>query len=131
MKKSDNLYSIFSADDIWGMEIKILWALDFCLRQPSSLNFLRHNSKVGSVSAEHHNLAKLAMELALTEYRLAHIMPSKLAAAALLLAMRVVDNAKNFSSIWTPNLEYYSGYNVDTLQPTCVSLSEAQLTMET
>jgi hypothetical protein len=30
-----------------------------------------------------------------------------------------------------PTWSKYSGYNVDTLQPTCVSLAEALLTMET
>jgi hypothetical protein len=87
----DDLSGTFSADDIRAMEVKILRTLDFRLGRPSSLNFLRRNSKAGCVAAEGHNLAKLAMELALTEYRLAHILPSKLAAAALLLAMRVVD----------------------------------------
>jgi hypothetical protein len=75
MLSIDNLSGIFSADDIRGMEIKIVWALDFCLRWPLSLNFLWHNSKASSVSTEHHNLAKLAMEFALTEYWLAHILP--------------------------------------------------------
>jgi Cyclin, C-terminal domain len=73
------------------MEKEILNTLDFHLGRPLSLHFLRRNSKAGDVSAEHHNFAKFAMEAALTEYSLAHIMPSKMAAAALLLGLRIID----------------------------------------
>jgi Cyclin, C-terminal domain len=40
-------------------------------------------------------------------------------------------DAKDFSSVWTPNLEYYSGYDVVSLEPTCWSLAEVLLAMET
>ena len=40
---------------------------------------------------ETHNLAKFALEAAFTEYTVAHVLPSTMAAAALMLALRVID----------------------------------------
>jgi cyclin B len=66
--------------------------LTFNLGRPLSINFLRRNSKAGDVSAEHHNLAKLALEASFTEYEMATVMPSVMGAASLLLALRVIDS---------------------------------------
>lgn len=85
---SDNAWS---KGDIRTMEIEVLKTLRFELGRPLSINFLRRNSKVGGVSTEHHNFAKLALKLALVEYTLAHIDPSNMAASALLIALFVVD----------------------------------------
>ncbi len=80
-----------SGNAIREMEIEILKALDFNLGRPLSLNFLRRSSKAGDVSADHHNLAKFALEASFAEYTLSHVDPSRLAAASLLLALRVID----------------------------------------
>ena len=77
------------------MEIEILKALNFNLGRPLSLHFLRRNSKAGDVSADHHNLAKFALEASFTEYTLSHEDPSRLAASSLLLALRVIDGKQN------------------------------------
>jgi hypothetical protein len=79
------------------MEIEILKALEFNLGRPLSLNFLRRNSKAGDVSADHHNMAKFALEATFTEYSLSHVDPSRSAAAALLLALRVIDGKINLT----------------------------------
>ena len=73
------------------MEIEILKSLNFDLGRPLSLHFLRRNSKAGDVSAEQHNFAKFVLEVSFTDYSLAHLDPSKLAAASLLLVLRVMD----------------------------------------
>ena len=79
------------------MEIEMLKVLSFDLGRPLGLHFLRRNSKAGDVSADHHNLAKLALEAAFTEYSMAHVLPSTMAAASLMLALRVIDG--NFQLI--------------------------------
>ena len=73
------------------MEIEILKVLKFDLGRPLSLHFLRRYSKAGDVTADHHTFAKMAMEAAFVEYRVAHVLPSKMSAAALLLALRTID----------------------------------------
>ena len=84
----------YSAEEIHSKERQILNALNFDLGRPISLAFLRRFSQVGNfdgiVVVENHNLAKLILEVALTEYSLAHILPSKIAAAALMLAIRTI-----------------------------------------
>jgi len=83
-----------SADNIRSKEMEVLRALNFDLGRPISIHFLRRFSKIGHfdgvVTLDHHTMAKLALELALTEYSLAHVLPSKTAAAALMLAIRTI-----------------------------------------
>ena len=61
----------------------------FDLGRPLPLHFLRRNSKAGNVDALTHTLAKYAMELTLVDYKMAHIKPSVIAAAALALSLKV------------------------------------------
>lgn len=81
------------AKDIRAREADVLKALDFNLGRPFSLTFLRRITTIGAsedvVSAECHNLAKVSLLAALADYSMAHVLPSKVAAAALLLAVRV------------------------------------------
>lgn len=119
-----------SGNAIREMEIEILKALDFNLGRPLSLNFLRRSSKAGDVSADHHNLAKFALEASFAEYTLSHVDPSRLAAASLLLALRVIDDAPSFESVWTPNLSFYSGYDVTSLRETSQKMAEVLLGLE-
>jgi hypothetical protein len=44
----------------------------------------------GHIGEDHYVLAKLIVEMALTEYTLVHISPSKTPAAALMLAIRLM-----------------------------------------
>ena len=57
--------------------------------RPLPLHFLRRNSKAGCVDANVHTLAKYIMELTILEYNLMHLPPSKIAAASLIIAMKV------------------------------------------
>ena len=53
------------------------------------------------------------MEATLTDYRMAHLAPSAVAAAALAFAMRVLDanrSSSTVSSLWTPTLAFYTAY---------------------
>jgi hypothetical protein len=54
----------------------------------------------------------------MVEYDLAHVAPSKMAAAALLLSLKLHNPEGQFQTLWSPNLTYYSGYNAGQLQQT-------------
>ena len=94
-----------SESSIRKMEIKILDSLGFDLSRPLALHFLRRNSKAGGVDVLIHTLAKYAMELTLVKYETMHYTPSKLAAAALALSMKILgEEDKPFEELWTPTL---------------------------
>ena len=82
----------YTESQIREMEIKILGTLRFELGRPLPLHFLRRNSKAGNVDALTHTLAKYAMELTLVDYKMAHVKPSMIAAAALALSLKVCNS---------------------------------------
>ena len=95
----------YTESQIREMEMKILSSLEFNLGRPLPLNFLRRNSKAGNVDALVHTLAKYVMELTLVNYEFTHWEPSKLAAAALALSLKVLDrDEKSIQELWTPTL---------------------------
>merc|ERR1711936_205029 len=87
---TDNAYT---EKQIRKMEIEVLTVLAYDLGRPLPLHFLRRNSKAGGVDALTHTLAKYAMELSLVEYEMAHVKPSILAAAALAISLKVLDQS--------------------------------------
>ncbi|XP_013773123.1 G2/mitotic-specific cyclin-B-like [Limulus polyphemus] len=119
---TDNAYS---KKDILRMEMIMLDTLAFNLGRPLPLHFLRRYSKAGNADAMMHTLAKYLMELSLPEYNMVHIAPSKLAAAALCLAMKLLDEAS-----WTSTLVYYSFYEEAQLLPVmkqfCVLIQKSE-----
>ena len=67
------------------------------------------------------------MELSLVEYDMAHIKPSILAAAALAISLKVLDQSEENKSIiemWTPTLVYYTSYTFDQISDTVQKLAE-------
>ncbi|XP_020370094.1 G2/mitotic-specific cyclin-B2 [Rhincodon typus] len=106
---TDNAYT---KSQIRQMEVLILKELDFKLGRPLPLHFLRRASKT-DVDAEKYTLAKYLMELTVIDYNMVHIPPSEIAAAALCLSFRVLDQSK-----WTAVQKYYTGYTEDALHLT-------------
>lgn len=51
------------------------------------------------VDATKHTLAKYLMELTITEYDMVHLLPSQIAAAALYLSIKLLDNSPWVSQI--------------------------------
>ena len=96
----------------------MLNALKFEFGRPIAITFLRRNSKAGSVELIHHWVAKYILEACLIEYKLAHIPPSQMAAAALLLSLKLQDPLSKFEKLWNNNLKFYSGYDVSQLKST-------------
>ena len=88
---TDNAYS---KKDICAMERLMLKTLGFNLGRPLPLHFLRRNSKAGEVDANKHTLAKYLTELTITDYEMVHSRPSEVAAAALCLSVKLLDNSE-------------------------------------
>merc|ERR1740116_368428 len=98
----------YSERDILKMEIRVLAVLNFNLGRPLPLHFLRRASKAGGVDAATHTLAKYIMELSLGSYTMAAVAPSQLAAAALALAMRLLDPCAELKDLWSRTLVHYT-----------------------
>jgi len=111
---TDNAYS---ANEIKEMEIRILNSIRFGLGRPLPLHFLRRNSKAGNVDVLQHTVAKYLLESSLLEYDMAHYSPSIQAAAALFLALRLLEPDATLESCWTPTLQHYSTYTKEKLLP--------------
>lgn len=109
----------FTRSQILQMEILMLKTLDFNLGKPLHLHFLRRNSKAGQVDANQHTLAKYLMELSMLDYEMCHVPPSKIAAAALCLSIKLLDDSE-----WTATLEHYSRYSYEALFPIICHLSK-------
>jgi len=113
----------YTEKEILKMEIRILATLKFDLGRPLPLHFLRRASKAGGVEAATHTLAKYIVELSLGIYSLCDVPPSKLSAAALALAMRMLDPAASLSSVWNTSLVRYTKYSLSDLRPTVERLA--------
>jgi len=102
----------FNKDQIKAMERNILSCLDFSLGRPLPLHFLRRGSKAAFASSTVHTLAKYIMELAMVQYDLVDTPPSLIAAASLLLALRLAQSKAEggLSVLWTPTLVHFTGY---------------------
>jgi len=119
---TDNAYT---KTRIRTMEQTMLKALDFDLSNPLCLHFLRRNSKVGEANAQKHTLAKYLMEITLIDFKLATKKPSQIAAAALCLAFKIIDQSE-----WTPALQHYSGYSEEALASTMKGMAHLLIAME-
>lgn len=125
----------YTESQIREMELRILSALNFELGRPLPLHFLRRNSKAGNVDALTHTLAKYAMELTVVEYKMAHVKPSLVAAAALALSLKVLDkrnymrdDSRSVMELWSPTLIHYTGYSFDQISETIQKLADLLLT---
>ncbi|KAL9884383.1 G2/mitotic-specific cyclin-B3-like isoform 1-T2 [Glossina fuscipes fuscipes] len=98
----------YKYDDFIRMEISILRAIDFDLGIPLAYEFLRRYSYCGRVAATTLTLARYILEISLTYYDTVTFSDSKMAAAALFIALRMfgVDQG------WNITLKYYSGYKL-------------------
>ena len=115
----------FDQEQMRVMERQILTALRFDLGRPLPLHFLRRNSKAGCVDNRQHTLAKYLMELSLQEYSLAHCRVSQLAAAALCLSLKVLQDEETEG--WTETLTHYSYYPESQLRPIMAHLASLVL----
>ena len=99
---------MYTAKEIFKMEITILRALEYNLGKPLSINFLRQYCRLGAVKLEPYNLSKYLIELALLDHNMSHIRPSLQAAAACCLSIAISSNASCPSKVWSGRLAKYS-----------------------
>lgn len=102
----------YSLTQLLHMEMNILKVVDFNLCVPLSYRFLRRYARCARVSMPTLTLARFVLEQCLLEYGLVEHSDSKMAAAALYLALRM----KALTG-WTPTLEYYTGYSLKEILP--------------
>lgn len=111
----DNLYT---KRDILRMEIRILKVTNFELSGPSPLYFLRRGSKAAQADSRVHMMGKFFCELSVIDYQCAQWLPSLIAATSLYVALELNNNNDEKpndpmeTSIWTPTIEYYTGYTI-------------------
>ncbi|XP_026726703.1 G2/mitotic-specific cyclin-B3 isoform X1 [Trichoplusia ni] len=102
----------YTLSQLLKMEMNILRVVDFDLGVPLSYRFLRRYARCARVSMPTLTLARFVLEQCLLEYSLLEHSDSKMAAAALYLALRM----KSIGN-WTPTLQYYTGYTVKDILP--------------
>jgi len=105
----------YTEKEILKMEIRILETLEFKLGRPTPLHFLRLASKSAGVGEITHTVAKYIMELSLGIYSLCDVPPSKLSAAALVLAMRIMEE-DSLDEDWNPSFVYNTKYRLSDIE---------------
>ncbi|KAJ8726663.1 hypothetical protein PYW07_001361 [Mythimna separata] len=106
----------YTLSQLLKMEMNILRVVDFDLGIPLSYRFLRRYARCARVSMPTLTLARFVLEQCLLEYTLLGYSDSKMAAAALYLALRM----KSIGH-WTPTLQYYTGYAVKDILPIAIA----------
>ncbi|XP_012225048.1 G2/mitotic-specific cyclin-B3 [Linepithema humile] len=109
----------YSQRELIRMEMNVLKVVNFDLGIPLSYRFLRRYARCAKVSMPTLTLARYILEYSLMDYSMITLSDSKLAAAALLLAMLMKDLGG-----WNSTLEYYSGYKLDDIRDICNLLNE-------
>lgn len=104
----------YTQRDLIRMEMNVLKVVNFDLGIPLSYRFLRRYARCAKVSMPTLTLARYILEYSLMDYSMITFSDSKMAAAALLLALLMKDLGG-----WTPTLEYYSGYKLDDIRDIC------------
>lgn len=79
--------------------------------------------KAAHGNTKNHHLAKYLVDLSLVEYSMAHYRPSELAAAAICLSLYLLSN-KEVEEVWTPTMNYYSGYSLEHILPIMKKLAK-------
>lgn len=109
----------YTQRELIRMEMSVLKIIDFDLGIPLSYRFLRRYARCAKVSMPTLTLARYILEYSLMDYSTIMFSDSKMAAAALLLALQMKDLGG-----WTPTLEYYSSYKVDDIRDIVNLLNE-------
>lgn len=106
----------YTDEEILRAERYVLQVLDFNLQYPSPMSFLRRCSKAEQYDVQTRTLAKYLMEISLVDHAFLSIVPSKVAAAGLYLARKMLNRGE-----WDRNLTHYSSYSEEEIEE-CVRL---------
>lgn len=98
----------YKHNELIKMEMMTLKTIDYDLGIPLSYRFLRRYARCAKVPMSTLTLARYILELALMDYATISFSDSKMAAAALFMALRLYGE----KNTWSPTLLYYSGYQL-------------------
>ncbi|XP_055586865.1 G2/mitotic-specific cyclin-B3 [Uranotaenia lowii] len=90
------------------MEMNVFKTIGYDLGIPLSYRFLRRYARVNRIDMPVLTLARYILEYTLMDYSIVQLRDSKLACAALFIAMRI-----NNMPGWNKTLEFYSGYKIE------------------
>lgn len=102
----------FTEAEILSAERYVLTALNYDLSYPNPMNFLRRISKADDYDIQTRTLAKYLMEVSLLDHRFMNYLPSRIAAASMYMARKILDRGE-----WNATLSHYAGYNEEEIQP--------------
>ncbi|KAF6757781.1 nime/cyclinb [Ephemerocybe angulata] len=106
---SDNQYTVA---EVLKAEMYILRILNWDLRSPGPMNWLRRGSKADDCDGNARTVAKYLTEIACLERRLVAVVPSLIAASALWIGRLTCGR-----DVWTPTLEHYSTFSEEEIYP--------------
>ncbi|PPQ66962.1 hypothetical protein CVT26_009993 [Gymnopilus dilepis] len=113
----------YTVEEILKAERYILKTLEWDLRAPGPMGWLRRGSKADDCEVHARTIAKYLIEIGLVERRLVALVPSLVSAAGLWLARLTLGREE-----WTPNLEHYTTYSEKELFPIANIMLEYILT---
>lgn len=100
------------------MEMTVFKTIGYDLGIPLSYRFLRRYARVNRIDMPVLTLARYILEFSLMDYAIVQLRDSKLACAALFIAMRM-----NNMPGWNATLEFYSGYKIEDFAAIAVLLN--------
>lgn len=119
---NDFLYvcgNTYSGRQLIDMELKVLSAVKFDLGVPDSYTFLRRFWECSRMNFTTLILGRYILEYSLMNYDCVSFSDSKMAAAAIFIAMQM----RGFTKGWTTTMEHYSGYKITDFQHIVVILN--------
>jgi len=114
----------YSSDDIIAMEKSMLKNLKYDLSAPSVIHFARRYAKASNRSQIDHTMSKYFIELATVEYTLLHYFPSKIAAAAVFISMKMKYRSEPNDKLWSSNMQFYTKYTLEDIRPVVKALAK-------
>lgn len=108
----------YTREQILAMESAMLNALEFRITVPTSYVFLNRYLKVAQADSRTTMLATYLVERTLQEYRMIAYAPSKIAAAAVNIALRTLVS----SHAWDNTMVHYSGFTEEELRPAVMDI---------
>lgn len=98
--------NVFPPEEILTAEKYILKTLNWDLRTPGPMNWLRRGSKADDCETKARTIAKYLIEIGCVEHRMVGILPSKVAAAGLWLARLTLGREEWVSCILNPSCTF-------------------------
>lgn len=113
----------YSVEEVLKAERYILQTLNWDLRDPGPMSWLRRGSKADNCCTVARTVAKYLLEIGCVERRLVGVLPSHMAASALWLARLAVGRVD-----WNPTLQHYTTFSEKEIIPVATVMLEYAIT---